>query len=89
MPQQISILTSMHSVLHPLSAQIRLMMKIAPLKIKKLIPSHGGKVMPQETPTLTQGLSQDHETGCPKLTIFKFLGVLFFKEDHNILRLQP
>ena len=36
-----------------------------------------------------QGLSQDLETGCPKLAIVKFLGVLFFKVDHNILILQP
>ena len=30
--------------------------------------------------------SQDFETGCPKLAIVKLFGVLFFKEDHNILR---
>ena len=34
-------------------------------------------------------LSQDHVTGWPKLAIVNFLGVLFFKEDHNILRLEP
>ena len=32
-----------------------------------------------------QGLSQDLETGCPKFVIAKFLGILFFKGDHNIL----
>ena len=32
---------------------------------------------------------QDLETGCPKLAIGKFLGVLFIKGDYNILRLQP
>ena len=36
-----------------------------------------------------QGLSQDLETGCPKLAIVKFLGVQIFKGDHNILRNQP
>ena len=36
-----------------------------------------------------QGPSQDLETGCPKLEIIKYLGILFFKGDHNILRLQP
>ena len=34
-------------------------------------------------------LTKDLESGCPKLKIVKFLGVLFFKEDHKILRLQP
>ena len=34
-----------------------------------------------------QGLyCQDLETGWPKLPILKFLGILFFKGDHNILR---
>ena len=33
------------------------------------------------------GLNQDLRTGCPKLAIIKYLGVLFFKIDHNILRL--
>ena len=36
-----------------------------------------------------QGLSQDFETGCPKLAIVKSLGVQIFKGDHNILRFQP
>ena len=36
-----------------------------------------------------QGLSQNLETGCPKLAIVKFLGVQIFKGDHNILRFQP
>ena len=35
-----------------------------------------------------QGLSQDLETGCPKLAIVKLLGFLFFKGEHTILRLQ-
>ena len=39
--------------------------------------------------TLRHGLSQDLETGCPKLAIVKFLGVQIFKGDHNILRFQP
>ena len=36
-----------------------------------------------------QGLSQDLETGCLKLAVVKFLGVQFFKGDHNILIFQP
>ena len=39
--------------------------------------------------TTGQGLSQDLETGCPKLAIVKFMGVHIFKGDHNILRFQP
>ena len=34
------------------------------------------------------GLSQDLETGCPKLPIVKFVWVLFFKGDPNIHRIQ-
>ena len=37
----------------------------------------------------THDLSQDFETGWTKLAIVKFLGKLFFKEEQNILRLQP
>ena len=33
------------------------------------------------------GLSQDLETGCPKLAILKFWGVQIFKGDHNILKI--
>ena len=36
-----------------------------------------------------KGLSQDLETGCPKLAIVKFLGVQIFKEDHNVFRFKP
>ena len=39
-----------------------------------------------ETPKyqyVQQGLSQDLETGCSKLTIVKFLGFQIFKGDHN------
>ena len=36
-----------------------------------------------------QALSQDLETGCPKLPIVKILGILIFKGGHNILRLEP
>ena len=36
-----------------------------------------------------QGLSQDLETECPELAFVKFWGILFFKGDLNILRLQP
>ena len=36
-----------------------------------------------------QGISQDLETGCPKLAIVKLLGILFFKGDDSILQLQP
>ena len=36
-----------------------------------------------------QHLSQNLETCCPKLAILKSIGVLFFRGDHNILRLQP
>ena len=32
-----------------------------------------------------QGLSQDLETGCPNLPIVKFLGVIFFKGDSEII----
>ena len=35
-----------------------------------------------------QCLSQDLETGCPKLAIVKSLGVQIFKGDHDILRFQ-
>ena len=35
-----------------------------------------------------QGLSQDLETGCPKLAIVKSLGVQKFNGDHNTLRFQ-
>ena len=38
------------------------------------------------THTTPQGLSQDLETGCPKLAIVKFLGGLVFKGNYNILR---
>ena len=38
--------------------------------------------------SIHQGLRQDLETGCPKLPIVKFLGMLFYKRDYNILRLQ-
>ena len=31
-----------------------------------------------------QGLSQDLETGCPKLAIVKILGIQIVKGDHNI-----
>ena len=43
----------------------------------------------ENTDKAEQGLSQDLETGCPKLAIVKFLGVQIFKGDHNILRFQP
>ena len=33
-----------------------------------------------------QNQSKDLETGGPKWTIVKFVGVLFFKGDNNILR---
>ena len=36
-----------------------------------------------------QGLTQDSETGCPKLVIVKYLGILFFRWCHNMLRLPP
>ena len=31
------------------------------------------------------GLSRDSETRCQTLAVIKFLGILFFKGDHNIL----
>ena len=37
--------------------------------------------------TVMMIIRQDLETGCPNLTIVKFLVVLLIKEDHNILRL--
>ena len=39
--------------------------------------------------TAGQCLSQDLETGCLKLAVVKFLGVLNFKGDHNILISKP
>ena len=39
--------------------------------------------------TMNQGLGQDLETGCPKLAIVKFWGILFLNGEHNVLRLQP
>ena len=36
-----------------------------------------------------RGLSQNLETGYPKLAIVKYLGVLLFNGDYNLLRLQP
>ena len=33
-----------------------------------------------------RGVSHDLETGCPQLAIVNFMGVLFFKGDHSILR---
>ena len=39
--------------------------------------------------SLSQGLSQDLETGCPKLAVVKSFGVQMFKGDHNILAFQP
>ena len=37
----------------------------------------------------TKGLTKDLETGRLKLAMVKFLAVLFFEGDHNILGLQP
>ena len=37
---------------------------------------------------MRQGHSQDLETGCPKLAIVKVVGILYFKGDHNILRIN-
>ena len=34
-------------------------------------------------------VNQDLESGCPKLAIVRFLGILLLKGHHNILRLQP
>ena len=36
----------------------------------------------------TYGLSQDSETGCPKLAIVEFLGAQIFKGDDNIQMYQ-
>ena len=54
----------------------------------KLSPyaNSGNKLKAKEA---MQGLSQDLETGCPKLAISTFLGIQLFKGDHNILRLHP
>ena len=38
---------------------------------------------------MCQGLSQDLETGCPKLVALKFLGIQISKGDSNVLRFQP
>ena len=35
-----------------------------------------------------QDLSQDLETGCPKLAVVKYLGIIFFKCDSTELALQ-
>ena len=37
---------------------------------------------------INQGLSQDLETGCSKLAIVNFWGILCFKAGYNIHRLQ-
>ena len=47
-----------------------------------------GSQVPRRT-RYYQGLSQDLETGCPKLVVVKFLGVQIFEGDNNILRFQP
>ena len=39
--------------------------------------------------TVNQDLSQDLETGYPKLVISKFLGNLFLKGHHIKIRLKP
>ena len=36
----------------------------------------------------SQGLSQDLETGCPKLAVVKFLGVQIFKGDRNYTQIS-
>ena len=38
--------------------------------------------------TLQQALSHDLETGCPILPTSNLLGILFFKGEHNVFRLQ-
>ena len=55
--------------------------------VRKLYCQFSFKKIYKKTNTYTvlQGLSQDLETGCPKLAIAKILGVLFSKGDHNIL----
>ena len=40
-------------------------------------------LLPTSLPWEYQGLSQDLETGRPKLAIVKVFGFLFFKRDHN------
>ena len=43
----------------------------------------------REREEVLQGLSQDLDSGCPKLAIIEFLGILFFNGNHNKLGLQP
>ena len=43
---------------------------------------------PMNTNMTRQCLSQDLEIGWPKLVFAEYFGVLFFKGDHNIFRLQ-
>ena len=47
------------------------------------------KIMYQKGNTEYQGLSQGLKTGCPKLSIVKYLGIPFYKGDHNTFILQP
>ena len=44
--------------------------------------------MPKHFGTQFHGLSQDLETGCPKLAIVKFLGLQIFEGDHNHKHVQ-
>ena len=46
------------------------------------------KILKVPNPNGCQGLSQDLETGCPKLAIVKYLGGQIFKGVHNIPRFQ-
>ena len=58
--------------------------------VNYLISSNAGilRYGVKKIPT-NHGLSQDLETGCPKLAIVKLLGIQIFKGDHNILKFQP
>ena len=40
-----------------------------------------GKYLSEPVHTFIHGLRQDLETGCPKVAIMKFRGVLIFKRD--------
>ena len=41
---------------------------------------------PGKSNPVSQGLGLNLETGCPKMTIVKIFGVLFFKGESNILQ---
>ena len=58
-------------------------------RASKIRHLHGSQQLNKNVHNQVNGISQDLETGGPNLAIVKFWGILFFKGEHNILRLQP